>query len=278
MQPVCPERSGRRRYVILAPPLSVIPESFRRIGRDKVGFESHLAAMQRVRGQLYLADGAITESQLLAGRHRMPGDAQSWHILMLSESDTVEGCMRYRLHPSNVSYSDLHVSHSSLSHCDRWGAKLRKSVQVEMSQARAEGLSYSEIGGWALAPQLRCTTEGLRLVLATYALAQLLGDALGICTATMRNGSAGMLRRIGGRPLLAGQTEIPGYFEPQYNCEMEALRFDSRLLNRRYSDWVDDMRAELMTAPVLCERAADFGTRLDRTGNVGLEGHRVLGR
>jgi hypothetical protein len=113
-------------------------------------------------------------------------------------------------------------------------------------------LAYAEVGGWAIAPERRCTPEALRLALSTYAIAQLLGGSRGITTATMRHHSSSILRRIGGRPLIFDGIELPPYYDPRYGCEMEILGFDSREPGRTYRPWVDQLRQRLPHVRVLC--------------------------
>jgi hypothetical protein len=92
------------------------------------------------------------------------------------------------------------------------------------------------------------------MVLATYSLAQVLGNALVISTATMRNGSAPILRRIGGCSLGFNGWELPTYFDPKYNCEMQILRFDSRAPNVRYHESIEQLRRQLLNVPVITPR------------------------
>jgi hypothetical protein len=89
------------------------------------------------------------------------------------------------------------------------------------------------------------------MVLTTYALAQLFGGALGISTVTTRHCSASILRRIGGGRLSYGGTGLPAYYDPQYKCDMEILRFDSSRPNPRYRAWIEECRNFLMTVPVV---------------------------
>jgi len=131
---------------------------------------------------------------------------------------------------------------------------VRSAAETQLIQSHREGLGFGEAGGWALAEQLRGTTAALQMVLATYSLAQLLGDAFVISTATLRNGSATILRRIGGRGLSASDAELPVYYDPLYKCEMQLLRFDSRCPNPKYEERVEAVRNQLLTVPVICNR------------------------
>ena len=61
-----------------------------------------------------------------------------------------------------------------------------------------------------------------------------------------------ILRRIGGRPLEWDGAELPPYYDPHYKCDMEVLRFDSRLPSVKYQHVIDEMRAEVPMVPVIC--------------------------
>ena len=64
---------------------------------------------------------------------------------------------------------------------------------------------------------------------------------------------------------IAGQI-LPRYYDPQYDCEMEILRFDSRHPAPRFQRWMDDIRLKMLEAPVIC---AQLGSQVlpDRFGS-----------
>ncbi len=208
--------------------------------------------MQRLRGEVYLTDGAIQASQMTSGRHVSPCDEESWHLLTARRDGTVAGCVRFLRHPNTVRCHQLRVSSAPLARSRDWAAGFVSSINSELEAARRYNFSYVEIGGWALAPELRGTTEALHTVLSTYALAQIQGGALGITTATERNGSASILRRLGGRPLEWDGASLPSYYDPKYRCGMEVLRFDSRNPNARYAPAVDSLRSHIAALPIFC--------------------------
>jgi hypothetical protein len=229
-----------------------VPDSFQNVEDNPERHTALLTEMQMLRGTVYLQDGAITPSQLCAkGRHRHPVDQKSWHLLAVNQDGRVCGGARYRETSNRTVFSQLTIKLSSLARSAVWGKKLRAAVEAELERARKKDVSYVEFGGWALAEELRCKTEGLRIALAVYSLAQSLGGCVGISTATRRHRSSSILRRIGGRPLEADGVELPPYYDPQYGCEMEILRFDSNLPNPRYSRWIDQIRDHLQTVPVI---------------------------
>ena len=247
------------RLLLLAPPHARLPAGFQNVRCDDAGRDLFLAAMQRLRGRVYLEDGAIEPRHLSSGgRHCLPIDGESWHLLALDSSETVRGCVRYRAHDSQARFTELSVRHSAIANCATWGGRFRAAVEAELQRARSGNLSYVEVGGWAIAPERRCTAEALRTALATYSLARILGGCVGITTATARHHSSSILRRIGGSSLQLAGTAIPPYYDPQYRCDMEVLRFDSASPAPRYSRLVDELVAEVFDVPVIC-------TRLPRT-------------
>ena len=98
--------------------------------------------------------------------------------------------------------------------------------------------------------------EAMNIALSTFALAQSIGGAIGLTTATVRNCSSRILRKIGGRSLGLPGCPLPSYFDPQYGCEMELLRFDSNAPNPKYQTRIDDILSRFFELPVVCARAA----------------------
>jgi len=94
--------------VLLAPAGCFIPESFRRRYVDCNRHARWLSDAQRLRGGIYLADGAVQPSQLSAdGRHVQHADYDSWHVLTVDGKGAVQGCARYRHLIGNVGFDDL---------------------------------------------------------------------------------------------------------------------------------------------------------------------------
>jgi hypothetical protein len=167
------------------------------------------------------------------------------------------------------------VRHSALAFSGQWGLALRSAVEKELATAGRMKFSYVEIGGWAMAPHVRGTGECLRSVLATYAWSRVIGGAMGISTATERNGSASILKRLGGRSLEWGGQAIPPYYDPRYGCQMQMLRFDSRSPNPRYEQAVQDILGTLIDVPVVCgdEVAPQIAPREFRRAPQPLHAH-----
>ena len=229
--------------VLLAPANAQLKSFHGTISRSASSHENLLAKMQRLRGRIYAEDGAIPESALTTdGRHVSSVDQSSWHLLTLNGEGDVLGCLRFRQHQQTADFYDLCLRESAMANCQVWGGKLKASISADLCEAREIGFNYVEIGGWALSREIRGTTEALQSVLAIFAWSQALGGALGVSTATERNGSAAILKRLGGSPMQWDGAALPPYYDERYQCGMEILRFDSRLPSPRYATAIAELR------------------------------------
>lgn len=243
------------RLLLLAPP-GAVPPFFRNVEMDSTLHARFLGEMQRLRGSVYVEDGAVESHQLAAcGRHQTPEDEKSWHLLTLDERQRVTGCAWYREHAPNVRPHHLRVRSCPLTRMKEWRDTLRTAIETEIANARRENLRYAEVGGWAVAKEARCTSEGLVLALAGFSLGRICGGCLGITTATVRHCSSTILRRLGGAPLQAGTRSVPSYYDPKYKCEMEILRFDSRAPSARYADFIESLRRRMADVRVIAQPA-----------------------
>lgn len=241
-----------RRLVLLAPPNAFIPKIFHDARENYQDHRSLLSEIQRFRGQVYLADGAIEQSDLTDGRHVAPADDHSWHFLVHDSNGDIAGCIRYHAHDLSSLLLRLSVYNTSLAACPEWGPTLKQAVESEIALAKTRQFSFVEVGGWAVAEHVRGTAEPLRLGLVAYGLSQLMGGAVGLCTATRRHCSSSILRRIGGRFLEHEGTAIPAYYDPRYACEMDILRFHSWNPNPRYAQWIEEIRNSLQRLTIIC--------------------------
>jgi hypothetical protein len=242
-----------RKLLLLAPAGARIPESLNqnKVSCNSKRHEDYLNEVQRLRGRIYLQDGAIHESQLAGGCHVAESDRASWHLLVLDREGKTCGCVRYRDHGGPVAFAELTAAHSSLASCPEWGGRMRAAVEDELLLSEALALPFVEIGGWALDAGIRGTVEALRMVLGAYAFSREFGGAVGLATATVRHSSASILRRIGGQPLEHGGETVPAYSDRQYDCQMELLRFHSWALNPRYDMWIEQMADEIREVAVI---------------------------
>lgn len=232
--------SAADRLLLLAP-VNEIPRSFENVTADSEQHVDLLHQIQRMRGSIYLKDGALRRDQLTRdGRHETADDARSWHLVVLDEQRQVSGCIWYLQHQS-PSFEALRARHAALTKDPAWGLKFRAAVEHDIRAARDERIGYAEVGGWAVSCSSR-VTDCLLLLLGTYGLSQTLGGAFVVATATLRHSSAAVLRRIGGGPLRGQDYEIPRYFDPNYDCDMELLRFDTRKPSPRFVRMVNSLK------------------------------------
>lgn len=238
--------------MLLAPSSDQIPDSFNDVDVDATRHLQLVAQVQRLRGGVYLEDGAIDGSQLTPdGRHVQPADERSWHILSVEADGTVSACARCLPHPRDVTPEDLGIWKSPLVDDPTWCQPLRAAVELDIDSARRFDMSYVEVGGWAVARAQRGTMHAFKTVVSTYALAASLGGCIAITTATVRHCSSLILRRLGAQSLELAGLPLPSYFDPTYGCEMEILRFDSRAPDCRYRASVERMGARLANIPVV---------------------------
>jgi len=213
---------------------------------------------QRLRGRIYLQDGAIQRSELSAdNRHIQAADDRAWHLLTVDVNGAVVACIRYFAHEPYVKFSELSIAASGITRSAKLGTHVRAAVETELNYARQRGVWYVELGGWAVSESLRRTTEAVRTLLTVYALSQIRGGAVGLSSATARHRSSSILRRIGGKPLKSNGVEVSSYYDDQYACEMELLSFDSDFPNDRYARWIRDCREALPQVPVILGASAE---------------------
>ena len=243
--------------MVLAPTADSIPATFNSVHIDGDQHAHLLAEVQRLRGSVYLDDGAISRAQLSPdGRHIQEADKHSWHVISVQPDGTVTGCARYRPHPREVTPEDLGVWQAALAHDPRWHSTLREAIANEIDVARCQNIDFVEVGGWAVARVRRGTMHAFETAVSAYALASQLGGCIGITTATVRHCSSRILRKLGGRSLEAAGLTLPSYFDDRYGCEMELLRFESRSLNRRYGAAVDRLFSRFPDVRVIAAPAA----------------------
>jgi hypothetical protein len=259
------------RALILVAPFGVEPNFFGDVIGSRRVYDAALGEMQRFRGQVYVSEGNLSSADLSPdGRHVQAADSKSWHLLTLDEQGSVGACGRILVHRSNASFRELLVSHCALARCEGWGYLLQRAVEEQIQSTRQQGMQFAEIGGWAVDRSLRCTTEALRLLMAGYALGQLLGGVIGITTANTGHHSSSILRRIGGVPLTTGNIPFPKFYEPQYRAEIEILCLDSFRMNPHFQQYMRECVTALETATVISSVPARRPIRRDFVHDVYL--------
>ena len=241
--------------MLVAPRGAVVPDTFNAVNVDPRQHERLLHQMQRLRGRAYLDDGALTDADLTHdGRHVQAADDSAWHVMAVQPDGEVVSCMRYRQY-EQVQADALGVWRSALARSEAWSRRVRTAIVHEIAVARQRGVTFAEFGGWAVADHAR-GSRGATTVLWTYAVAECLGSSIGVATATVRNCSAQILKRVGGRPLEDRGESLPAYFDPRYGCEMELLRFDTSAPAGKYRNHVARLTEQVPSMPVVCATPA----------------------
>lgn len=241
-----------KRLILVAPPSADVPAHFTNVTADSGEHSRLVQEMQRLRGSIYVDDGAVLPAELaMGGLHITPEDRKSWHLLIRNGQGKVSSCAWYMEHDGATSFHNLRVRSCPLGEDLAVRPKFLRAVHAELSRAREERLRFAEVGGWAVAKECRCTSEGLMLALAAYSLGRALGGAIGLTTATVRHSSSTILRRLGGAYLHADGAALPGYFDPRYDCQMELLRFDSRKPNPKYATLIERIQDRLASVHVV---------------------------
>ena len=247
--------SQERSFQLLAPTASSLTGGFLHAITDPEAHAISLSAIQQLRGNAYLKDGAIQYSDLTNDRRFvMAGDEEAWHLLLRDKDGLVIGCVRFLLYDSSVAYDQLKISLSAIARDPVWEVKVRQAVESDLHVVRSERLHYVEVGGWALVEKWRNTKAAFEILMAAFALGSLWGGCVGSCTATVRHSSSSMLRRLGGESFSAAGSSIPAYADPSYGCHMEILRFDYRHPAARFSPLIEPLKRILRQSSVIAAR------------------------
>jgi len=246
------------RIVFVAPSTAAVSEeTFHNVDVDAGRHQRLVRDVQRMRGSIYVKDGALQPHQLTTdGRHQTPEDETSWHMLLLDKQQRVTACALYLEHDYHeVTFDQLRARHCPLTNEPEWRPTVESAIETELDRARSEQLHYVELGGWAVSEDSRGTAGPLALALAVYGFSRRAGGALGITTATFRHCSATILKRLGGARFEVNGVTLPPYFDSRYQCMMEMLKFDSRQPNPKYVSLIDQVRDTLARITVVARPA-----------------------
>jgi hypothetical protein len=244
------------KFMLLCPMNSGIPDSFKNYCFSKEQYDEMLSKMQRLRGQVYLADGAIKEEELTDGLHCLEIDRLSWNVLGIDDSGNVRACMRYHENHLLDPITNMWIYKSELATLPEWRDLFTAALESQQRRALAGGKRHAEIGGLAIHPDYRHTTlnhqepEIQRMALATHVIALERGGCIWVSTATKRNKASRVLRRYG-RPLRHGNVTFPEFYDPQYRCYMEALSSDSDFMLEKYSAQIEKIAPQVLDATVI---------------------------
>jgi len=238
-------RAGLR-LGILAPRCGAFAGRMSSLNAGDGDYDRLLHQIQRLRGQTYLADGAIASQALEAdGRLASPVDEESFQLFLRNKEQGIIATIRARMLGAGAALDMLKVSEfiSRLRNGER--ELFRAAVERYLAQARERGWGIGEVGGWAVDGSARHSLAALILPLAVWALYQSLGEWHVLATATVRHHSADLLVRLGGYHLLADGRPLPGIFDPVFGCQMELLGFDCQSVAIMHRNLVAEIRGFL---------------------------------
>lgn len=166
-----------------------------------------LHKLQSFRGQCYLRLGALQEHQLHEdGRHVQHQDFEAWHLVSLTETKHLAAGLRFVLTDHKREF---------------------------------------QIGGWCVEEKIRGSRLAFEMLMASYALADLLGVRYGCATATSSlSKSAEILKKIGGE-------FVRSYYDEHYNSHIEEIRFDLHKRNPRFEKTFQDQKETLRNTTVI---------------------------
>jgi hypothetical protein len=253
----CFSRLGNVAFGIIAPFGKPAPPVFRHPCPDRDFYKSAIAEIQRFRGRVYLEERAIPASALdEEERHFSEYDYRSWHLFILNQEIQVCGCLRATSLRA-VDYSELKL-HELIERMEPDKAVAYASaVQAVVDENKKRGVGTGEIGGWAIAKDLRFTSKAMLLASACWSLGRILNDHVGFAQATLRNNSALILRRLGGSPLSYQGAELPTFFDPHYGCDMEILTFDPSKAAFEHERTINDLKDFLVNALVISTTSSE---------------------
>jgi hypothetical protein len=255
--------------LLLVAPLHVTRfDAFGHVTTDTAQNRRLVEEMQRLRGSIYLDEGNVKQEQLTKdGRHQTPEDDLSWHVMMTDQAGQVRSCALYFEHENASTIQDLRLKNCPLVKRAESRDKVKFAVEAEMARARAAGLRFAEVGGWAISKERRGSPDGLMIALATYGLSRMLGGSIGITTANVAHSCSSILRRLGGDYLHFEGKPIPSYFDPKYNTEIDLLRFDSRHPSPKYAGLIDTVMVTLANVSVVAASPAATVNRVRHAGD-----------
>jgi hypothetical protein len=209
-------------------------------------YESRMSQIQRFRGSIYLGEGAIPPDALdMTGRHYEPFDCDNWHLFITDAKDEVCGCIRVVLKDVPARVEQLKVFEFVERMPPERRPPYRAALQAFLKTAEDERVQLGESGGWAVSPRIRSFGTAVVLIHANWAFCRLKGHGLVLSAATMRHGSAHILRRLGGFPLIHAGQPISRFYDSFHRCEMEIIAFDSRRAPQEYEPRIEQIRTTL---------------------------------
>ena len=242
--------------VLVAPNRECVPEKFSNVIEDAVSYSRLIEDIQKFRGRIYFDERAIPESSLGSdGRHILDIDLKSWHMIVISANDKkILGVMRSYMHDLKNEIDLDSVQAFKLT--QRLNSKERERYEQAMIRfincASARAQFFAESGGWAVDRREQKRTLSTLVMAALSTLLHVSGTTVGLGTATERNNSSEILKKLGGFSIEDANGEVlPPFFDMYYNCEMEILGFYSESFCKPIENTTLDIVSNLHRVRVL---------------------------
>ena len=188
-----------KQTLCLLAPVGAPLAGFQNVIHDTDQYQNLLSETQRLRGQVYLDDGAISNDDLDSQqRYVVKDDSLSWHILLRNADCQVVGVSRMRLFPHKDGPAPFDQLHA-VSIIERAPESVRDSYRNILHQYVMDAYEkvpyFIECGGLALLPEARLSRGVVLLISSICAMSRFQGGGLGVAAATERNGFSSILRR-----------------------------------------------------------------------------------
>lgn len=208
-------------------------------------YEEAIASIQRLRGSVYVSDGALSPAALSPdGRHYSELDFAAYHLTLWNGQ--LQGCLRVVFHPEDYSLEKFKVYEVLKRMPLEQSETYRMALKQFLCDWRKRGLPPGESGGWAISEAVRRNAAAIALPLSAWALSRIRQREVFLATATERHGSKDILHRLGGWKLQGDGKELPEFFDSAFGCKMNFICFDSEVLNPKFEAAVADLQEFLL--------------------------------
>lgn len=228
-------------------------------------YDARLARIRRLRGKVFLADGAVTQEHLdESGSYHTSLDHRAWHIYLAGNDGEVPACCTLMLHRNVVEVQELRIS-ELLCHIqdDRRGL-YESAIQSLIREAARLNVGFGEAAAWAIDQKFRNHCASMMMIIASWPLYQTLGNAIIIGAPTSRHHTSSIEKRMGGFPLALQGSPLGPFHDAPHGCDMEFVWFDSQRPLSRFAQIISEMRShfeKLQTCPCRNEPAEVHKTR-----------------
>ncbi len=243
-------------FVIIEPEISEYkPDAFS-MTRDSDLRYDFMFELFKMRGSVYLQDGAISEENLdKFGKYVSPHDKYSWQVLLLDSSKKPHGGLRIRFWDFENIRAHFMQTHAK-ELIDRMDCDNQKVYQESIIRFLDEEMRtkfFGEVAGLVITDYEKNSPAALLLVAFCFAFGEFVGGFNALVSATERHYSNRIMRKIGGHRIPHKETKeyLNTFFDSKYNCNMEYIVFESACPAALIQDLCKKIQEKLKTTLVL---------------------------